>query len=184
MHPPRPLAAVVLACCCCAALLALVAGCGAVTQVPGIAAPGTATPTAISPLVRLHAIRTSAFPANHIVAFDATSSNAARITQLSATIRALKPYPPGTYACPADVGVLYHLTFTRADGTQVAALAKPDGCAWAGITNSVSGTTPNNAIVDWNGFWGLFAATFGVPRSALGWFPPASHGPYAPVNVP
>src|SRR5260370_22339490 len=86
MHPPRPLAAVTLACCC-AVLLALVAGCGVgeVSSVPGIPAPADA-----SPLVRLHAVRTSAFPENHVPAFDATSSDTAQITQLYATIRALK----------------------------------------------------------------------------------------------
>ena len=111
-------------------------------------------------------MRTSEFPSNNIPAFDHTGTDPAAIATLYDTIAALKPWPPGTYICPLDIGLLYHLTFTRADGTQVTGLAKPDGCEYASLNGGANG-----ALGDWDTFWSLFAAAVGVPASALHYQP-------------
>jgi hypothetical protein len=136
----------------------LIAGCG------GTAGAGSAHATLF---VSVHAVRTSAFPNNHIPAFDHTGTNAPAIAQLYDAIAALKPYPAGaSYSCPIDLGLLYHLTFTRADGSRVAGLAKPDGCAYASLNGG-----PSGRLADPTTFWSLFAAALGVPASALQYQP-------------
>jgi hypothetical protein len=183
MRRQRPFAARV-AVCCCIVLTLVVAGCGSTASAARtIGTPmSTGQPARATAFVRLHAIRTSAFPTNKVSAFDATSTDSGKIAQLFDAIRALKPFPQGVvYNCAMDAGVLYHLTFTRADGSQVPGTAKPDGCESASI-----GTGRAGQILDWDGFWSLFAATFGVPMSALQPLPSSngSSGPYAPVSVP
>ncbi len=175
----------VLSCTC---VLIMLAGCGIRATAAGSTAAtvtSTAQPATTTAFVRLHAVRTSAFPPNKVAAFDVTTADAARIAQLYQTIVTLTPYPPGAINamfCPLDLGLLYHLTFTRADGSQVAGLIKPDGCEWAGVTDGATGNTPQGQITD--GFWPQFAATFGVPMSALDYVTQSPSGPYAPVNVP
>ena len=91
----------------------------------------------------------------------------AAIAKLSDAIAAPKPYPANAdYFCPLDLGLFYHLTFTRADGTQVTGEAKPDGCEYADLSSG-----PRGAIVDFDTFWSLFAAALGVAPSALHYQP-------------
>ena len=152
MHRPGPFAALaaLLGCVC---LLVAVSGCGASVTTKGV--PGH--PASTARLLYLHAVRISRYDENTVAAFDKTSANTAGIAQLYDAIAALKPYPPGSYSCPGAPGAEYQLTFTRADGSTVGALATTSGCAWAGITDGATGTTPHGRIVDWHGFWSLFA---------------------------
>jgi hypothetical protein len=147
-----------------AALLIVVAlaGCGQ-------AAKAHASVAALSsaPFVGLRAVRSSAFPGNDVPAFDHTGIDAAAIAKLYDAVAALRPYPANAdYFCPADFGLLYHLTFTRADGSQVTGEAKPDGCEYANI-----GDGPKGNLLETMGFWPLFAAALDVPVSALQYQP-------------
>ncbi len=135
----------------------------------GQAAKAHANATAVrgGPFASLLATRTSEFPRNNIPAFDHTGTDPAAIAKLSDAIAAPKPYPANAdYFCPLDLGLFYHLTFTRADGTQVTGEAKPDGCEYAGLSSG-----PRGAIVDFDTFWSLFAAALGVAPSALHYQP-------------
>jgi hypothetical protein len=125
---------------------------------------GTAGPSSIAPFVRLHATREGP-PA----AFDETVTDGAKIAALYDAIAALAPFPPGPVFCANDTRVVYRLTFTRDDGTQIAGLAKPDGCTWAGFAFTTSAIVTVGAVRDLSpdGFWGTFAATFGLPLSAV-----------------
>jgi hypothetical protein len=187
----RPVAHRVVALCCGLSVVSLLTACGASSQGANITPTGTGTPSATttataapvdrSPFVALRVVRTSAFPQNKIAAFDATSADRGRIAQLYDALLALQPYPPrGYFSCPIDVGVTYHLSLVRYDGARIAALAAPDGCGWAEV-----GDGPTLTLRDVQGFWELFAATLGVPLSAVFAFEPgAASGPYAPTDVP
>jgi hypothetical protein len=141
-------------------LLALLAisGCAQAT-----AASATPTPALRGgPFVSLHAVRTSQYPQNNILAFDHTGADAAAIAMLYGAIVALKPFPPGPINCPADLGVLYHLTFMRADGTQLTGEAKPDGCEYASLNGGAHGM-----IITYDAFWPLFVAALGIQARDL-----------------
>lgn len=133
------------------------------------AEPPTATtgPAGPGPFVRLRAVRDNGLAS--APRFDATVKDPAKIMQLYAAITALKPYPLGAVPfCPIDQGVLYQLTFTRADGTTFAGFAKPDGCRWAGFAYDTTATVTVGQITGFVGFWSIFGAVFGVAESTVG----------------
>jgi hypothetical protein len=109
------------------AVVALVclAGCG---REP--AAPSPRTITSVSVL------RTSAFPANHIPPFERRVTDATQARQLYTLLWALPEPPQGNhvYACPADFGVQYHLTFSRGATPTPAARATVNAGGCSGVT--------------------------------------------------
>ena len=163
MRRPRHVAALSVA----LLLVVTLAGCGQTVTAHAGATTVSGTAVTGGPFVSLYAVRTSAFPNNNIPAFAQTGTDPASIATLYDTIAALKPYPANAdYFCPLDIGLLYHLTFTRDDGAQVTGEAKPDGCEYASIGNGPKGNLLETAT-----FWSLFAAALGVPASALQYQP-------------
>ena len=99
----------------------LVASCGGTkhasvqgTPAPSVSpSPPLALAQEISSLDRLVVRRTDAFPQNHIrFSFPAvmTVSDAARVQRVARALLALPAMPKGVF-CPADSGIVYHLTF-------------------------------------------------------------------------
>jgi hypothetical protein len=187
-RPQRAAAVAALFGCLCVLLVAT--GCGVT---PGAAGPlstatATTTPAGPAPFARLQVVRTSNFPTNDVPAFTATATDPAKIGQLYDAIGTFPPYqrrPTGTWSsCLVDLGVQYRLTFTRADGSQILAVADDEGCSWAGFEDGATGTITIGRVTDWNEFWSLFTSTLGVPMSVLD-YTQSKTGPYAPTpSVP
>jgi hypothetical protein len=78
---------------------------------------------------------------------------------------ALPVFPDGTFSCPADFGILYHLVFSSSDGTVMIADVNPNGCGdvrVAGAGSSVvlrSSTSPT--------YWPALAQGLGIPESEI-----------------
>lgn len=133
-------------------LVILLAGCGATASAQAV------NDTTLQSLYVTH----TTFDRPDAVPFEHGSVDVAAIARLYDAINALPPFSTGIINCPADGGELYHLTFTRTDGTKIMGLAKPDGCSSASV-----GGGPAGMIVDGNGFWSTFAAALDMPQSAL-----------------
>lgn len=106
--------------------------------------------------------RTSANPQNHIPPFTENVADADKAERLYDALLALPTMPPGTYSCPADFGLAYHLTFYNGSETVGTAVVKPEGCRAATLPDGSvrwSATDPE--------FWQTFATTAGVPESDL-----------------
>lgn len=126
----------------------------------------------------LHVVRTSAFPSNHIPPFERTATDAAKVQRLYNALLALPAFPSGIIHCPADFGVVYHLTFFNQSVIVVQATVKPDGCR---------GVTLSNGQPRWvrdDQFWAVFADTLGVPESVVYPVVPQPTGPSAPTAAP
>lgn len=153
------------------ALLALIlAGCGG-------AASSVATPLVVT---SVHVVRTGDNPMHHMPPLDRTASGAAKVQQLYNVIQALPPFPrDGIMHCPADFGVLYHLTFYR-DGAEVSwATVNPFGCQQVILPN---GDIRWSARVEY--FWQVFADAVGVPESELPHMTFDSSAPTAAAGQP
>jgi hypothetical protein len=124
------------------------------------------TPTSVSlpkgPLPdTLIVTRTSAFPQNNIPSFTPrTVQNAQSVQQLYQAAYAQPFYPMGTYHCPADFGVIYHLQFLHQGTTVLQATLDASGCRSLSL-----GSTPTRQTTD--AFWSLFANVAGIPASDL-----------------
>lgn len=140
------------------------------------------SPTLTSQTVTsLFVIRTGGFPLNHIPPFQRTATDAAKVQRLYNALLALPAFPPGTFSCPADFGVAYHLTFFNQSVIALQATVKPDGCE--GV--SFNGTTQwTKWVATSPQFWTLFADTLGVPESVVYPVVPQPAGPSAPTTVP
>lgn len=76
-------------------------------------------------------------------------------------MRALPVPTRQPFVCPVDIALLYHLMFTRGDGGEVQALAKPDGCEYVFFADDhLVRSVPTS-------YWALFAATFDVSQPDL-----------------
>jgi hypothetical protein len=151
-------------------LASLLAGCTLPHPEPPIP---TATP---SPLARAQVTRISAFPSNHIAAFEADTANPTEAQQLYAALLALPTTDPAQFrSCPADAGIAYRISFYRVGGAGGIAWVKPDGCRQAKIGES-------NALHDTNPqFWQTFASVLNVNEDTLFDLTPHPTGPYAPA---
>lgn len=111
----------------------------------------------------VHVLRSGENPLHHIPPLDRTVSDAAKVQHLYNVLHALPLFPRDKIMhCPADFGVLYHLTFYR-DGTEVSwATVNPYGC---------QGVTLPNGDIRWSAnieyLWQVFADALGVPESDL-----------------
>lgn len=111
----------------------------------------------------LHVLRSGDNPLHHIPPLDRTVSDAAKVQHLYNVLHALPPFPRDQIMhCPADFGVLYHLTFYH-DGAEVSwATVNPYGCQGVTLPN---GDIRWSANVDY--LWQVFADALGVPESDL-----------------
>jgi hypothetical protein len=84
-----------------------------------------------STLVELVVRRTDAFPQNRIVfSFPAIVSvhDPASVRQAALALCALPTMPSGVFACPADFGITYQLSFSARRYTFPSISAEPTGC--------------------------------------------------------
>ncbi len=124
-------------------------------------------------------VRTIGLPQNGILPFDKTVHDATQAQGLYASLIALPVMPPGTYACPADLGVAYHFTFYQGTTAVATAMVKPDGCEGATLPDG----TYRWAATD-ESFWQVFDEVTGIPESNQIGLPacsPAPTGPCAPA---
>lgn len=148
--------------------LAMLAGCAQSAALP----PQTVT--------SLHVIRTSAFPANRIPPFERTASDAIKVQRLYNALMALPAFPSGTFSCPVDFGVVYHLTFFHQSAIALRADVKPDGCQGVSFNGANRGT---KWVATSPQFWVLFADTLDVPESAVYPVIPQPEGSFAAPAV-
>jgi len=116
------------------------------------------------------------FPENHIeydVPAHAGSADAGAARALAVAACALPRFPPGSYNCPADLGIVDVVAFSDADGRPVATIdAMPTGC------QDVTGLgAPRVATA---AFWNLLAAVLGFPAPREYCDPFRGHLPGAP----
>lgn len=105
--------------------------------------------------------RTSEFPQNNIPSFTPrTVQNAQSVQQLYRAAYAQPFYPMGTYHCPVDLGVTYHLQFLHQGTTVLQATLDASGCRSLSL-----GSTPTRQTTD--AFWSLFANVTSIPPSDL-----------------
>lgn len=104
----------------------------------------------------------SAFFQTDIPALDHTIADPAQAAALYAALRALPPYPKGTYYCPNGSGNTYDLTFSRGQMQTSWAIVHPGGCEAVDLPNG---------DVRWamgqDHFWAVFASALGAPESDL-----------------
>ena len=116
-------------------------------------------------VTKLEFTTTSSLPSNppppvHVSLTDATAAESV----YDATL-ALPVFPDGTFSCPADFGILYHLVFSGSDGTIMIADVNPTGCGdvhVAGAGSSVvlrTSTSPD--------YWPALAQGLGIPESEI-----------------
>jgi hypothetical protein len=102
------------------------------------------------------------------------------VQRLLNALSALPAYPSGIIHCPADFGVVYHITFQGQAFLGGQATIQAGECQ--GMSFNRTGRWAQWAATSPQ-FWSLFADTLGVPESAL--FPaPQPTGPSAPTAVP
>jgi hypothetical protein len=130
---------------------------------------------------RLHVLRTSAFPANHIPPFEVTVGYPPKIRQFYAAIQALPAFPSGTINCPADSGVVYQLTFSGPGMDTAHVNIQATGCQGVSFDGAHGWT---KWVATAPGFWQQFADTLGVPEAMVYPVSPQSGGPSAPTAVP
>lgn len=113
----------------------------------------------VSELERLDVRRRDAFPQNRIrFSFPAhvVVASPQRVQSVAKTLCMLKPFPAGTIYCPADWGIVYHLTFQdRVDAYRV--VVTPTGCPRsAGAVGTPRWATPH--------VWRTLGTAMGLPR--------------------
>lgn len=146
----------------CAALLASCGRSSSPTQVLAVA----------QTLTSVHVVRVNTIPQNHIAPydtpFDVMQTDVAKVRDLYTLMATLKPMPPGTYSCPADLGVRYDVTFYSGATTAITATIEATGCGILTLGNTSHWWAPVET------FWSEVANDLGVPESALTYVPPAT----------
>ncbi len=110
----------------------------------------------------LQITRFSALPDNYFPSFSRSVKGAGAIQGLYDAALALPHVQPGgpTHTCPADIGLMYDLRFSR-DGRTVQDMDLAlSGCWWIEVSK-------NDVRVPSEAFVSLLARTIGVPESAL-----------------
>lgn len=125
-----------------------------------------------------HIVLTSAFPTNHIGAFDNTTHDPQEAQRVYDALLKLPVMPSGTYSCPDDMGRVLHLTFFSGSTVVAKAMVKPDGCEGAVLPDG----SQRWAATDDN-FWTTLEQVFGATRSEFYGSDPGYDGPLAPTAV-
>jgi hypothetical protein len=107
----------------------------------------------------LHVVRLS-YSFDPYPPFDHVATDESAVQGLYDMIESLPPFPPGTYACPVDRGLRYHLTFSRASTLVLSAFAAAQGCQGVGLG-------PQDIRQATEAFWSLLARTLGVTTVEL-----------------
>lgn len=157
-----------------AILLAIVLSCVGMLVACGRSSPSSQVLTSAETLTSVHVVRTNSIPQNTISPydrpFDVTQTDAGKVRDLYTLMASLKPMPPGTYSCPADLGVEYHVTFFTGATAVITGTIEATGCGTLTL-----GSTSHWWAPDEN-FWPQVAADLDVAESAL--------VPVAPVSSP
>ena len=162
-----------------AAALLLVVALAACGQTVVGAARSTATRTPPAAYTAVHALRTNVF--GEAPPFDHTVNDAAKVQRLYQALLALPPWR-AVGGCPIDLGTQFDLTFFAGARPALRSAVKPDGCG--SVLIDIRDTRDPRQSWD-PAFWKTFAATFGVPVSAVqGIKSPFSGGPVAPTPDP
>ena len=151
-------------------LVAIVAACLAACGAAGSASqPGSSlspTPSAatlaqdVSRLDRLVVRRTDAFPQNHIrFSFPATMTvtDTAQVQRVARALLALPMMPKGVF-CPADFGIVYHLTFFAAGHALPSISIRATGC------EQVGGLGATRWVARSAGFWRTLGLAMGLAK--------------------
>jgi len=120
-----------------------------------------------SSVTSLLVTRDVGFPQNGISPFTGSSADAARVQRFYNAIWALPSFPPGQYACPADRGVRYQLTFQRGADIVLRAVASPGGCGGVALERAGPFFRDDGRMIASESFWALLAETLGVPESEV-----------------
>ena len=113
----------------------------------------------IGQIDRLVVQRIDQLPQNHpSFTFPTTTTitGPARTREVAEAACALPPMPSGTFACPADMGIVYRLTFTGGGKELPQLQADPSGCG------QVTGLGQTRWTITSSGFWPALAAAMGV----------------------
>ena len=90
-----------------------------------------------------------------------TVRNARSVERLAAALLSLQPAPKGPSACPADFGIVYHMTFKSRGKTVLTATADGSGCEEAHVRGRTLWAMKSS-------FWSTLAQTLGMPVMTLG----------------
>lgn len=111
---------------------------------------------------RLVVRRTDAFPQNHVrFSFprQVTVSDAARARSAARALCALPRMPSGTFHCPADLGIDYHLAFSTEHRSFRAVTVSATGC------EEVSGFAGTRWVARTPRFWRELGQAMGLPNA-------------------
>jgi len=121
-------------------LVILLAGCGTTTQIS----------------TSLYATRSESLPGYHFAPFERTATNSTAVQQLYAATLDLPSPQPGVYNCPADIGLVYHLSFQGDRFTIKHMDLDATGCGWLYLNQT-------EARITTDAFRSLVAQTIGIP---------------------
>jgi hypothetical protein len=144
------------------ATLIVLCGCGS------SAARQRTTPTAlptlgqsVGQLDRLVVSRTDAFPQNHLrFAFPGTVTvtDPTAVQSVARALCALPKMPSGTFHCPADFGITYHLAFSAGERQFPAVSIDATGC------ETVRGLGTTRWVTTSPGFWHTLGMAIGLAK--------------------
>ena len=116
---------------------------------------------------RLSVHRVNMLPQNHerfTFPARANVNDPTKIRMVAQAVCELPPMPGGAFACPADWGIKYQLTFT-ADGNKLPTVTiDATGC------QTVQGFSRTIWVARTPGFWSVLGKAIGVPHAASGAF--------------
>ena len=139
------------------AVIALGAGVGAVANRSAEPALCQAVPS----LDRLVVHRSDAFPQNHIrftFPAEVTVTDVGNVRSVARALCSLPRVAKGSYNCPSDLGIAYHLYFSARDRTFRPVEVDAGGCQWVRGLGTVRWS---------NGpFWRSLARAVGLSSSA------------------
>ena len=153
------------------AAMFVLAACGsAAGGDPGPSRPASAADStvcgSVPALDRLVVHRSDAFPQNHMrFSFPAevTVTDAAQVRAAARALCSLPKMPSGTFACPADLGIVYHLAFFAGGRAFPTVEVDATGC------ESVRGLGPVRWVARSPGFWSILGRAMGLssPSNAM-----------------
>jgi hypothetical protein len=154
-HRPGPLWALSAAAIACSAL----AGCASTASAGTAGGVSSGLCGSTSRVDRLVVHRADLLPQNHpYFTFPAkiTVTDPGQARRVAQAACALPPMPSGTISCPADMGIVYHLTFVT-DGRELPPVqADAGGCGTVHGLGQIRWTTTSP------GFWPALAAAMGI----------------------
>lgn len=155
-----------------AVILLLVLSCAGILASCGRSSSSTQLLASAQGLTSVHVVRVNSIPQNHMAPydtpFDVTQTNGAKVRDLYTLMATLKPMPPGTASCPADLGVQYNVTFVSGTTTAMTGTIDATGCGILTLGNTSHWWAPDQT------FWSEVATDLDVAESALTYTPPAT----------